>query len=308
MKKHISYDIIKLFVIFRKNIKLHSIIFIPEHIFLYHAVRNEVNMKKIKHTVFSFIAVSAFTLTLINPISVSAATKEDVIAAAQNSTIDQSTLQAGINYLQSHDVSPEDCDRIISALKGHSKSENSEMGDWLEEQKKPESGSESSDSASSGSTSSETGSGSSGTGSEKIDQIINDYAQMSPDQKEDYINNLTIEEKKEIIKNLDQERQLEIINGYIDVGEQFGLHVTLDNISENNITYSVRNSDGNIVDINNVGVMVDDTGIDYSFLIIGSAMIIVLSCGAIAVLAYCQKNNRKMITENSADFGGADNE
>ena len=57
------------------------------------------------------------------------------------------------------------------------------------------------------------------------------------------------------------------------------MNITVDNISGEGIDYSVRDSEGNLVDASVIGTQVDDTGWNTTLPVLGSGCAILLSVG-----------------------------
>ena len=248
----------------------------------------------------TFIAISSFSLNFINTTSVKAATKEDVIAAAQAAGIPDTYIQNGINLLESNSYSPQDYDNIIAKIKEYSDSSNGGVEDFLEDNSGAGAPSQTQPAVTTGAAEQTQSAGNAagnpvsnpsaaGNQSSVVAGIVDKYASMTPEEKKEYIEGMTAAEKNEIIKNLDKDKQLEIINSLIDAGSEFGMNITVDGLTDNALTYSVRDNDGQIVDISSVGVIVGDTGIDYTAFILIAAAVIVMSCAGIAAFAVIQR-------------------
>ncbi len=269
-------------------------------------------MKKIRNLLLTFIAVSAFSLNLINSASVKAATKEDVIAAAKAAGIPDTYIQNGKNLLETSSYSPEDYDNIIAKIKEYSGNSNDGVKDFLDDasdavvppQTQPavttEAGSQIQPA---GNTAGNPVSAPAPAGNHSpvISGIIDKYSSMTPEERKEYIEGMTAAEKNEIIKNLDKDKQLEIINSLIDAGSEFGMNIAVDDLTDNKLTYSVRDNDGQIVDISSVGIVIGDTGKDYTAFILIAASVIVMSSAGIAVFAAMQKKAFGIQSDNGRD-------
>ena len=85
---------------------------------------------------------------------------------------------------------------------------------------------------------------------------------------------------------MDPAAQANVMQGFINAGEQLGMHVTVDDIGgANGISYSVRNSDGTLIDSSTIGAGVDDTGWNLTVPFLAAAGAVVLSAGGIVWLA-----------------------
>ena len=124
------------------------------------------------------------------------------------------------------------------------------------------------------------------------------FTQMTLDEKKAYVNSLPQEERaafvaglstadrNSILKQMDPAAQANVMQGFINAGEQLGMHVTVDDIGgANGISYSVRNSDGTLIDSSTIGAGVDDTGWNLTVPFLAAAGAVVLSAGGIVWLA-----------------------
>ncbi|MBR6107148.1 MAG: hypothetical protein IKQ39_03985 [Oscillospiraceae bacterium] len=125
------------------------------------------------------------------------------------------------------------------------------------------------------------------------------FTQMTLDEKKDYVNSLPQEERvafiaglsnaerNSILKQMDPASQANVMQGFINAGEQLGMHVTVDDIGgADGISYSVRNSDGVLLDSSSIGAGVDDTGWDLTVPFIVSTGAVLLSAGGLVWLAF----------------------
>jgi len=95
---------------------------------------------------------------------------------------------------------------------------------------------------------------------EKTDYINS----LDEDQKAEFMTSLSREERNSIIKQLPTEEKVEIMKGYVDAAKDMGVNVTVDDISENNISVTLRNEEGIVIDNAAVGVVIDETGISHT--------------------------------------------
>jgi len=112
----------------------------------------------------------------------------------------------------------------------------------------------------------------------KSDKYISDseFINMSMEQKQEYVSSLPAEDKTEfiselsqearnsIIKQLPTEEKVAIMQKYIDTANTMGMNVTVDSITEKDISVTVRNNDGIVIDKAEVGVVIDETGISHT--------------------------------------------
>lgn len=208
-------------------------------------------MKRIvKKFLVSFSAIAAL-IAASDSTYVEAVTKEDVIAMAQNAGLPQASIQQGLNYLESGTFSTEEYENMIDLLEGYIGETNDKIVDNMSKSE--------------------------------------EYSSLTDEEKEEYVSNLTQAQKNQMIKELDQEVQLEIIDEMIDASSALGINVAVDSFTEDTVKLSVWDNDGNIVDVSSIGVSVDNTGIDYTMLVISMALIIFLSVSGITAFALWQK-------------------
>ena len=260
-------------------------------------------MKKIRNLLLTFIAVSSLSLNFINTTSVKAATKEDVIAAAKSAGIPETDIQNGINFLESSSYTPEQYDKMIDKINELAVKKDEGIKDALDNASGAVIPSQTQPAVTTGETGAaqQTQPGAAGNQSSVISGIADKYSSMTPEEKKDYIAGMTAAEKNEIIKSIDKDKQLEIINSLIDAGSEFGMNIAVDDLTDNKLTYSVRDNDGQIVDISSVGIVIGDTGKDYTAFILIAASVIVMSSAGIAVFAAMQKKAFGIQSDNGRD-------
>ena len=128
------------------------------------------------------------------------------------------------------------------------------------------------------------------------------FVNMTLDEKKDYVASLpeteragfiaglSTSERNSVIKQMSKDSQANIASGFIQLGEQFGMHISVDQLDGSGINYSVRNGDGTLIDVSSVGTTVDDTGWDTTVPVLaGSAMIL----GAVGGLILLTRRQRK---------------
>lgn len=132
------------------------------------------------------------------------------------------------------------------------------------------------------------------------------FADMDINQKADYINslpeserssfieNLSTEERNSIIKQLPIDDKTELLSRFAEAGKQMGLNMTVDEITNDSVSLSVRNDEGVLVDQSSMGVIVEDTGYDYRMIFaLVSAGIIASSAGIFLIFRKMSKDEKK---------------
>ncbi len=217
----------------------------------------------------AFISAVAFTSVSAN---VSAATKEDVLNAVREASPSETFVQAAENYLQGYEFSPEDYDEMIEDIYKNKGSTDTTILEAIREKYKNR-------------TSSEKEENAEGTSEE-------DIASMTDEELMDYIVNMPQSEKNQLIKDLDRDAQMEIIDNLIDTGSKFGMNVSVESLTKDKIEYSIRDEKGSLVDISAIGVIVDDTGIDYTAVYLMAAGVVFASVIGIGAMARSMKKGK----------------
>ena len=144
--------------------------------------------------------------------------------------------------------------------------------------------------------------------SQKTDtQFISDseFINMNMDEKKAYVNSLSSDEKTEflsslstearnsIIKQLPTEDKVAIMQKYIDTASTMGMNVTVDELTEKDISVTVRNNDGIVVDKAEVGVVIDETGISHTKPLLFAVIGILFSVGGFGWLYWYIKHTEQ---------------
>ncbi|MBR5372650.1 MAG: hypothetical protein IK130_10605 [Oscillospiraceae bacterium] len=118
---------------------------------------------------------------------------------------------------------------------------------------------------------------------------------LPEDQRAAYLAGLTPAERKSLLKQVGKDVQADILKDFVDAGETLGMHVSIDKVGEGQIDYSVRDSDGTLVDSSSFGSTVDDTGWNMTLPVVGSAGTILLSIGGFGWTAYRTNKRREEV-------------
>ncbi len=98
---------------------------------------------------------------------------------------------------------------------------------------------------------------------------------LSDDEKAVFLGSLTNEERNSIIKALPTDTKIDILSNFIDAGNSMGLNMQIEDLENDKLSMSIRDDEGKLIDVSNVGVTVADTGYDYKlFALIGGAVIL----------------------------------
>lgn len=114
---------------------------------------------------------------------------------------------------------------------------------------------------------------------------------LSPEDQQKFFNTLSPDELKSIVKQLPTDDKAAVIDTFVKAGNAMGINVTVDSISDDTISMSMRNDKGELVDIASVGVIVEDTGYDYrGIFALSGAFILAAAGGLWLVIRRCFGN------------------
>ncbi len=108
---------------------------------------------------------------------------------------------------------------------------------------------------------------------------------MTPEERRKFLENLTPAERKSLLKQMSVEDKAEVMEGFIGVAEEMGMHVSVDNLTDDNISLTIRDDDGTIIDKSEMGVTIDETGISHTGLLVSSAAGVILALSGLVVLS-----------------------
>ena len=121
------------------------------------------------------------------------------------------------------------------------------------------------------------------------------YVNSLPDeQRTDFINSLSTEARNSIIKQLPTQDKAAIMQKYIDTADTMGMHVTVDNIGEKDISVVVRNEDGVVIDKTAIGVVIDETGISHTKPLAAAGIGILISIAGFSGLYWYIKHTEEL--------------
>ena len=83
---------------------------------------------------------------------------------------------------------------------------------------------------------------------------------------------------------MDTDSQANVMSGFIGLGEQLGMHISVDQIGGDGLNYSVRNSEGELIDSNSVSAVADDTGWDMTVPVLGGSLMTLAAFGGLVWL------------------------
>lgn len=249
-------------------------------------------------------------------VSASATTIDDVVETARRLGFPESIVQQGYNqyYADPDMYTEDDLDYAITYLYEYEAEIKSQLGitdvptepetpatDPTEsttsnEQQTTDTGSQ--NSGNNGNNSGSSSSGNSGTennsSSTAIDRISEEeFLSMTLEEKREYISTLSPEEQqiffstlspeelKNIVKQLPTDDKVEVMDTFVKAGESMGVKVTVNEITDDTISMTVKNPQGELLDVAAVGVIVEDTGYDYTGLFAFSGFLVLAAGGAL---------------------------
>ena len=269
-------------------------------------------MKKL----FVQLAASAAVLgccMFAGAMSANAATIDDVITAARQSGYPEELIQQGVNmyYAEPDKYPPETLDTAISSMKsgqteilddyfgeGFSDYINSLVTTTSENNNEETTQTVTTTVSTQGGSLTTTPSSSennSGLSFERIskEEFINMtyeekkayIASLSTEQAQEFLNSLSPEELRSMMSQLPSDKKLEVVDNMAQVSETLGMNVTVDNITDEELSLSVRDDEGTLVGVAAAGVVVEDTGYDYRLLFSISGMLVIAAAGGLVFVA-----------------------
>lgn len=82
------------------------------------------------------------------------------------------------------------------------------------------------------------------------------------DQQTVIIDNLTPEEYKSLLKQLPTEDKLEVIDSLTDISESMGVNLTVNELTDNSVSFQMKNKDGELIGSSSINDVIEDTGYD----------------------------------------------
>lgn len=236
-------------------------------------------------------------------LSVCAYTPDDVAQKAREAGWPETLIQTGYNQWASGQFSQEELDEAYDSVLDYNEQTEefiynqfgidpdearkkiAEKEAQAQNETQPASGtaqeSESQASASETETQAETTEPKFISDSEFINMNMNEKKEyvnsLSSDEKTEFISSLSTEARNSIIKQLPTEDKVAIMQKYIDTASTMGMNVTVDELTEKDISVTVRNNDGIVVDKAEVGVIIDETGISHTKPLVSAGIGILLS-------------------------------
>ncbi len=227
-------------------------------------------------------------------ISASAVTVDDIANKARELGFPEAQVQQGYNEWATGNYTQEHLDKAWAMLLDFEKQSDSMFESIFEEEvtepATETTGSVESDDSAADSTAPTEQTESVGT-KEFVNMTLEEKVayvnSLSAEDKKNFLNNLSPEERRSIIKQMSLGDKAQIMEGYIDFAETMGMHMTVDEITDDNISVTIRDKEGVIIDQSAVGISIDETGISRTGVLAGSAAGVILAlCGFAALYRY----------------------
>ncbi len=117
------------------------------------------------------------------------------------------------------------------------------------------------------------------------DEKMNYIRTFTPEQQQIIYDNLTPEERRSMLKQLPIEQKAEYVDSMTKFAETFDINVSVEEISDDNISLAMRNEEGKLIGMANAGTLVEDTGYDRRGIFAVAAGLISFA-GILTVVAY----------------------
>ncbi len=117
---------------------------------------------------------------------------------------------------------------------------------------------------------------------------------LTPQEQQIFFSMLTPEELKNIVKQFPTDQKAEVVDTFVNAGESLGVNITVNEITDESISMTMKDNEGELLDVAAVGVIVEDTGYDYTTLFAVSGGFVLIAGGALwLVIRKCFGNNNK---------------
>lgn len=122
-------------------------------------------------------------------------------------------------------------------------------------------------------------------------------ATFPPEQQQFIIDNLTPGEKRSTIKQLPVDKKIEVIDGMKGFMNEFGIQMTIDDITEDTVKLTMLNTDGEVIGKSSIGKdVVEDTGYDRRWVYCTAGGLFVAALAAVMFVI-----RRSIVKENTAN-------
>ncbi len=243
--------------------------------------------KMIKHKLLAAV-IAAGCLCCGAGISASAVSVDDVANKARELGYPEAQVQQGYAYWATGDYTQDDLNAAWAYLMEEEKKMQEKFDSIFDDNSstsptQPSTGG-SADSSAADSSTAPTESQKPVTSADFINMTLEEKIayvnSMTPADKEAFLNNLSPEERKSIMKQMSLDDKADFLEGYIGFAESMGMHVSVDNLTNENISLTIRDENGVVIDQSAVGITIDETGISHTGLFATAAAGVLLAiCG-----------------------------
>lgn len=105
-------------------------------------------------------------------------------------------------------------------------------------------------------------------------------------ERASFLASLSTAERNSIIKELSADAKASIADQFVQIGQQMGMHITVNDIEDDKIDVSIRDGEGNLIDNGSIGVIVADTGWNLTGPLAIAMAMILAAIGGIAFTMY----------------------
>lgn len=236
-------------------------------------------MRKIR--VVFFVLAAAAAVCMLPSMSVSAATEADVINAVKANGWPDWMVQTVSNSISGGGFTSEQYDQMISQIGAYDAEIEKQLAEQLgvtlpEKEEKP-------------AENITSGGGSTSGGTSFSDMTLEEkkayLESMTEAEKQAFLSTLSPEDRNSLIKQMGLSQKAELVAGFKDILSDYGITVTIDELTEDNISISTLDENGNILGISSMSMKVDPTGSSRALPIIGgTGLLLVSAAGTVFLL------------------------
>lgn len=107
---------------------------------------------------------------------------------------------------------------------------------------------------------------------------------FTPEQQSVFLANLSPEDYKSLLKQMDIDSKVQVLDSVTGITNDMGLNITVDELTDDDLTLSMRDENGQLVAIGSAGDTVADTGYDRRMLFAAAAGLIAAGGAGVFVL------------------------
>lgn len=123
-------------------------------------------------------------------------------------------------------------------------------------------------------------------------------ASLPEAEREEFMRTLSAEELKSIVKQLPTDDKAAIVDKFVQAGDAMGVKVTVNEITDDNVSMALRDKNGQLIDVAAVGVIVEDTGYDYTLLYTISGVCVIIAAAGLWLIIRRSFGGQKTEEEN----------